>query len=122
MEALSKAVWKGYQPRLHLREAEGTKWDFVHKYDVDCDWRRGVLRLKGSEVLACRRYTVGDGLCRRLVTHRKTVVPAGTQVVVETCVRTKDAGGLPDWGLTSPTQKSIETYGVVTGSALVDPR
>ena len=96
--------------------------DFVHKYDVDCDWRRGVLRLKGSEVLACRRYTVGDGLCRRLVTHRKTVVPAGTQVVVETCVRTKDAGGLPDWGLTSPTQKSIETYGVVAGSALVDPR
>jgi hypothetical protein len=96
--------------------------DFVHKYDVDCDWRRGVLRLKGSEVLACRRYTVGDGLCRRLVTIRKTVVPAGTQVVVEASVRPEDIGGLPDWGLTSPTQKSIETYGVVTGSALVDPR
>ena len=96
--------------------------DFVHKYDVDCDWKRGVLRLKGTEVQACRRYTLGDGNDRRLVAIRQTVVPAGTQVVVEAAITEDCLGGLPDWGLTSSAQKSVEKYGVMAGAALVDPR
>lgn len=95
--------------------------DFIHKNAIDCDWRKGVLRLRGDELQACRSYSTGDGRLRKLIVAGKTVIPAGAQVVVETRVQTRGPGDLPEWGLTSPTRKSVAQYGVIAGKSLVDP-
>ena len=96
--------------------------DFIQKFQVDCDWRRGVLSLRGEEVQACRRYQIGDGRVRKLILTQKTVVPAYTQVVAHTEVRNGNPEDLPEWGMVSPARKPMETYHVVAGKALVDPR
>jgi len=38
--------------------------DFLAQYDVACDWRKGILKVRGTEVEACRRYSLGDGRLR----------------------------------------------------------
>ena len=96
--------------------------DFIQKFQIDCNWRRGVLILKGDEVQACRRYTTGDGRIRKLIVTKKTYVPANSQVVVGVQVRGGDPRGLPEWGMVSPALKPMATFGVLAGKALVDPR
>ena len=97
--------------------------DFLARYNVDCDWRRGVLRLRGREVQACCQYSTGDGKVRRLATVGKIVLPANTHSMIQ--VRVKDRnrkcpGDAPDWGLTAPARKPAVKHGIVTGRALVD--
>ena len=96
--------------------------DFIQKFKVDCNWKKGVLCLQGDEVQACRRYSLGDGRVRRLLLSVKTVLPALSQIVVDTQVQGRAPGDLPDWGMVSPAQKPTEVHGVVPGKALVDPR
>lgn len=73
--------------------------DFIVKYQVSCNWHRGILVLKGKEVQACRRYSTGDGKVRMLKVSEKTVLPAFSQVRVGVRVRGGDPGGLPEWGM-----------------------
>ncbi len=56
--------------------------DFIHKHQVDCDWQRGVLRLRGQEVQAIRKYSASHGLCRRLIVSKTALVPAHLTVVM----------------------------------------
>ena len=48
--------------------------DFIPKFKVDCNWKRGVLLLKGDEVQACRKYSMGDGRVLRLLLSERTVL------------------------------------------------
>ena len=96
--------------------------DFIQKYQVDCNWRRGVLILKGDEVQACRHYSLGDARVRKLRVSQRTVVPANSQVIVNVHVHGGDPRGLPEWGMVSPAREPMATYGVMAGKALVDPR
>ena len=96
--------------------------DFLRKHQVDCDWGHGVLRLRGTELETCRQYSMGDGLVRRLMIMEPCEVPANSQVVVEAQLRLDDREDLPEWGVVSSAQKPMNVFGVLTGSALVDPR
>ena len=96
--------------------------DFLRKHQVDCDWTRGVLRLKGEEPLACCRYSLGDERIRKLCVVQRTVVPAFSQVVVDTRVIARDQDHLPDWGMVSPAVKPVQSKGILAGHALVDPK
>ena len=96
--------------------------DFLRKYDVDCNWRKGVLILRGEEVQACRRYSTGDGRVRKLMVAERTVVSAFSQVIVDVRVQGGDPKGLPDWGMASPALKPMTAFGVMAGRALVDPK
>ena len=96
--------------------------DFIQKYHVNCDWSRGVLNLKGEEVLACRRYSTGDGRVRKLLLAETSVVPAYTQVMVEAEICRGKPGSLPDWGMVSAARKPMVEHGVIAGKALVDPK
>ena len=96
--------------------------DFLRKHQVDCDWGLGVLRLRGVELQTCRQYSMGDGLVRRLTITAPVVVPAYSQVVIEAQLGPGDPGELPEWGVVSTAQKPMNSYGVIIGAALVDPR
>jgi len=95
--------------------------DFLAKHDVECDWRRGVLRLRGTEVRTVRQYSVGDGKTRKLSASRRIVVPASSQHLVEVSVKVKDQMDLPDWGIVQPIKKTVRDYGIMAGKAVLDP-
>ena len=46
--------------------------DFLALHDAECDWSRGILRLRGKELEACRQYSLGDGRLRRLTLVKKS--------------------------------------------------
>ena len=94
--------------------------DFLAQYNVDCDWRRGVLRMRGHELKACRQYSTGDGKVRRLTTIGRTVLPANANSMVEVRVKSRGPGDLPDWGMVSPARKPMVKHGVLAGRALID--
>jgi len=94
--------------------------DFMARHDAYCYWRRGVLLLRGTEVKAVRQYSIGDGRVRRLSVYGGAVVPAGSQCLVEACVKKKDREDLPDWGMIQPIKQSVSQYGVLAGKAVVD--
>ena len=97
--------------------------DFLARYNVDCDWQQGLLRLRGREVPSCREVCLGDGKLRRLATVEKTVLPANTHSMVQTKVKPRKngtRGDRPDWGVTAPVRKPVVKHGVVAGRALVD--
>ena len=95
--------------------------DFIQKYDLNWDKSLGTLLLWGEEVRAVRRYSTGDGRARRLGLMETTVIPAFTQVVVNTKVQNGVKGQLPEWGMVSATGALAGSHGVMAGRALVDP-
>ena len=94
--------------------------DFLSWYNVQCDWRQGILLLHGREVKSKKHYSTGDGKVRRLTLVRPTQLPANSHCLVEARVITRGPGDLPDWGLTTPARKPISEHGVIAGRALVD--
>ena len=96
--------------------------DFLRKHQVDCDWGRGVLRFQGSELHVCRRYSIGDGLVRELTISEPCEMSASSHVAVEAQAKPRDLGGLSDWEVVSSARKPMDSLGIFTGSALVDPK
>ena len=96
--------------------------DFLVKHQVDIDWRRGVLTLRGEEVRRARKYSLGDKKVRRVTTKKEIIVPAGTQCRIEARIEKKAGRTLPDWGMVTMTGKLAESHGVIVGRSLVDPR
>ena len=96
--------------------------DFLLKHQVDIDWRRGILSLRGEEVQSYHRYSLGNGRVRRIVVARDTTVPANSQRVVDGSLCGRSRGELPDWGIVSTAGKLLGSKGVMVGRTLIDPR
>ena len=94
--------------------------DFLARYEAECDWKRGILRLRGEEMLAHKQYSTGDNKVRRLTLVERTVLPARTQCIVQARVNKRFPGDLPDWGVTSPALAPAKKHGVMVGRAVVD--
>ena len=95
--------------------------DFIQKYDLNWNKKRGSLVLRGQEVQTLRRYSMGDAHVRRLRVAEVTVIPPRTQQIVEVKVCQRGPGNLPDWGMVSATRATVRSHGVIAGRALVDP-
>jgi len=97
-------------------------YDFLAKHDVECDWKKGILKLRGKELEACRQYSVGDGKLRRLTPATKLQLPPFSHCVVQATVHHPPLSDRPDWGMSSATKHTIDRHGVLAGRALVDGR
>ena len=94
--------------------------DFLAMHEAECDWSRGVLRLRGKEVEACRQYSLGDGRKRRLTLADKLVLPPNSHTIARVVVQHHCPSDNPDWAMSiSAPQLAIKT-GVVIGRAVVD--
>lgn len=96
--------------------------DFLQRYQVDWSWQRGTLTLKGHEAVAFKNYKLGDSCSRRLETLTQTRVPPNSMAVVDTKIRAKCPGALPEWGVVSPVRKVMDAHGVAVASSLIDPQ
>lgn len=96
--------------------------DFVQRYKVDWNWRRGILTLRGREAVAFRKYRTGDAKARRIVTGTRVQIPAFCMAVVETKIKSGNAGCLPQWGVVLPARNPTDFPGVVAAATLVDPQ
>ena len=94
--------------------------DFLALHDAECDWSRGILRLRGKELEACRQYSLDDGRLRRLTLVRKLTLPAGTHTIVEAKVHHHYPCDTPDWGMSTAARCSVENHGIIAGRAVVD--
>ena len=94
--------------------------DFLSWYNVQCDWRQGMLLLHGREVKSKKHYSTGDGKVRRLTLVQPTQLPANSHCLVEARIVKRGPGDLPDWGMTTPARQPIAEHGVIAGRALVD--
>ena len=50
--------------------------DFVQRYQVDWNWGRGVLTLRGREAVAFKKYKLGDAKAKSIVARSQTLIPA----------------------------------------------
>ena len=94
--------------------------DFLAIHEAECDWSRGVLRLKGKEVEACRQYSLGDGRKRRLTLAENLVLPPNSHTVTRVVVHHHSPGDTPDWAMSISAPKLAIKKGVVIGRAVVD--
>lgn len=85
--------------------------DFVQRYKVDWNWRRGILTLRGREAVAFRKYRTGDAKARRIVTGTRVQIPAFCMAVVETKIKSGNAGCLPQWGWSCQQETQLISRG-----------
>ena len=95
--------------------------DFVQRYQVDWNWGRGVLTLRGREAVAFKKYKLGDAKAKRIVARSRTLILASSMAVVNTKIQSQCVGALPDWGMVVPTKNPVHAMGAVAAATLVDP-
>jgi hypothetical protein len=96
--------------------------DFIQKYKLNWDSERSVLVLRGEEIPAVRRCVMGDKRVRRLYLTEAAVIAPRQMIVVDAYIQDRDSRDLPDWGVVSPIKRPVGKYGVMAGSALIDPK